>query len=199
MTRPYTLIDTWASVAHAPPDDLISVAELEDYLDRTWGSLLNITIRPPKVTATADLFALLDTNRDARLTETELTTAPARLSLLDLNDDESVTVDELVTPGLRVRDGTASRSPLVSLETSEQRSEALTRLLDEYGSTGGGGDRMVPVERVSLPPMEMDRIDLNGDKRLDRSELKDWLDNGTPHNVLGLELFRATRGKSQFF
>ena len=88
VSRPYTLVDTWASVDLAPPDDKISLAELVDYLDRTWGSLLSISVRAPRATPTVDLFALLDTDRDARLTETELTAASTRLSLLDLNDDE---------------------------------------------------------------------------------------------------------------
>jgi Ca2+-binding EF-hand superfamily protein len=198
VSRPYTLVDTWASVDLAPPDDKISLAELVDYLDRTWGSLLSISVRAPRATPTVDLFALLDTDRDARLTETELTAASTRLSLLDLNDDELITLDELVTPGLSPRDGASLRSPLVSLETADQRSDALARLLDEYGSGTGAGEREVEVEKLSLIPTDLERFDLNCNGRLDRAELRNWLENGEAQNLLGLEFFRTKRGKSQF-
>jgi len=199
MSRPYTLVDTWASVDIAPADDQITLAELIDYLDRTWGSLITVTLRPPRANPTVDLFALLDADRDARLTRAELTAARTRLASLDLNDDETISLDELVTPGLSAPEAAGLRSPLLPLETATQRGEAVARLLSEYGVTPEGSPtRGVPVDRLSAGSDNAGLFDEDRSGRLESAELTSWLEQPTLQSVLGVEFFRRTRGKSRF-
>src|SRR5258708_31025783 len=61
-----SIADRWEAVDLNPADDKVSVDELAAYIDRVFGSPFLLSVKQ-LATQSVDLFALLDLNRDGRL------------------------------------------------------------------------------------------------------------------------------------
>jgi Ca2+-binding EF-hand superfamily protein len=91
-----------------------------------------------------ELFKLLDTNKDGKLSRSELLQAPAALLQRDADDDEMVTAQELMppsNPGLYGQvffdngmQGPPAASPVVLLTPEESSRSMARRLLARYGA-----------------------------------------------------------------
>jgi Ca2+-binding EF-hand superfamily protein len=134
------------------------------------------------------LFALLDTDRDGKLSKEELAKAPAVLAKFDRNDDELIDAQEL-QDGLgrdqiaRVAERRAGRvtaqpgPPVVLLGHGDsarrltQRLSVANQLLAYYDRDG---DRKLSRDEIGLPADLFDRLDTNHDGKLDSLELLRW-------------------------
>ncbi|MFN7767950.1 MAG: hypothetical protein ACK5UC_12165 [Planctomycetaceae bacterium] len=141
----YTLVDTWISVDANPADDRVSVAELNDYLNRILGSPLVLASRPQRASQQVDLLPLLDANGDGGLAPEELQAAQKILYRQDFDEDDILAVDEI--DGRQADGGFVPRvmieSPLLPLGTPADRELAARQLLVRYGTTDPGGERVV--------------------------------------------------------
>lgn len=141
----YTLVDTWVSVDANPADDRVSVAELDNYLNRILGSPLVLVNRPQRSSQQVDLLPLLDANGDGGLAQEELQAAREILYRQDFDEDDILAVDEI--DGRQADGGLAPRvmteSPLLPLGTPADRELAARQLLVRYGAASPGGERVV--------------------------------------------------------
>src|SRR5262249_40070445 len=82
------IADRWEAVDRDPADDKVSLDELAAYIDRIFGGTFLLSMKPQRATQSIDLFAVLDRNRDGKLSHEELEAAAEALHKLDLDDDE---------------------------------------------------------------------------------------------------------------
>jgi Ca2+-binding EF-hand superfamily protein len=89
-------------------------------------------VEPPSGTAVArTAFALLDTNRDGKLTAKQLAAAPAALLKADRNDDDVVTLEEMEASAL-LRPVATARAPVILLGPNLTAAELARRLQEHY-------------------------------------------------------------------
>jgi Ca2+-binding EF-hand superfamily protein len=136
---------------------------------------------------TERLFAILDTDRDGKLSKEELERAPAVLAKYDRNDDELIDAQEL-QDGLgrgaiaRIAERRPGRvtppgPPIVLLGHGDsarrltQRLTVANQLLSYYDRDG---DRKLSREEIGFPAELFDRLDTNHDGKLDSLELLRW-------------------------
>jgi Ca2+-binding EF-hand superfamily protein len=137
---------------------------------------------------TERLFALLDTDRDGKLSKEEMERAPAILAKYDRNDDELIDQQELQeglgrTAIARIaerRPGRVTRQPgppVVLLGHGDsarrltQRLSVANQLLSYYDRDD---DRKLSREEIGFPAELFDRLDANHDGQLDSLELLRW-------------------------
>lgn len=184
-------------------DGKVTRAELADWYRRigatpfqiqSGGGPQNIAfVKPALVVPTSSLpadalneklFALLDADKNGKLSREELARAPAILHKLDLNEDEMVSAQEL-SGGIEREEGTsvnfvvayeseprAANGPFVPVKAGEASKELARRLLNHYGGKKG----KAPKTKLARPDLGIDeasfkRLDKDEDGKLDCEEL----------------------------
>jgi Ca2+-binding EF-hand superfamily protein len=140
---------------------------------------------PPSADAINEkLFALLDSNRDGKLSREELARASTVLHRLDIDDDEMVSAQEMsgnldsdFGTGVFATvafDGEASNNngPFVPVKSGAANKELAQRLLNHYGRNGGNGPaKQLTRQDLGLSEATFKRLDKDEDGKLDREEL----------------------------
>jgi Ca2+-binding EF-hand superfamily protein len=131
------------------------------------------------------LFALLDTDKDGKLSRKELEAAPAILMKQDADDDETVSVEEImpiraqggaggfviVNTGNFTPPGNAS-GVVMMLHPGEPRAALARRLLQHYAGKGGKKDaKKLTRADLGLDEATFARLDADEDGALDAEEL----------------------------
>jgi Ca2+-binding EF-hand superfamily protein len=128
------------------------------------------------------LFKLLDTNGDGKLTKAKLLAAPAVLLKRDHNEDEMITPDEITqtNPGPVVLNETVialdysvalsqnNAGPFRLVSRGESSLELARALQSQYAPKDGRG---LTREHLGLDAATFDRLDVDGNGRLDLEEL----------------------------
>ena len=189
----------------ADGDGKVSRAELADYYrknggapfqliggnggaDSVWATraFLDVTGLPGGSSGSADalnkaLLALLDTDKDGKLSRKELAAAPARLLKKDANDDEMVTSAELLGQASPAQGGyrllvsgsvavpLTADSPFVTVTPGVSARALAKRLRDKYGPKGKGG--RLGRKELGLDAATFKLLDADEDGQLDAEEL----------------------------
>jgi Ca2+-binding EF-hand superfamily protein len=130
------------------------------------------------------LFNHLDADHDGRLSMAELDDAERRLTRLDQNDDECVSPQELLEGSA----GRAARMPQgaqpvasqkLKLVPREDGPRRITRRLEMARAVlahyDRDSDRKLSPDEIAWPKEAFERLDRNGDGRLDALELLRWV------------------------
>ena len=192
----------WVSVDRDPADDRVSVDELADWIGRVLGFPVSLSSRPLRLTQSIDLFDLIDTDHDGRLTIDEQARAAEALHKLDLDEDDAFTIEEvapLQTQRMRAaaQNGQArggSDQPLFLLSDQESLAAAASRLLQRYAPEAEEGTSLAPAS-LNLESDEIAPFDADRDGRLNESELTAMLASPPAHIELEAQLQRLKPGK----
>jgi Ca2+-binding EF-hand superfamily protein len=198
-----SIADRWEAVDRDPADDKVSLDELAAYIDRIFGGTFLLSMKPQRATQSIDLFAVLDRNRDGKLSHEELDAAPEALHKLDLDDDETFTIDELLpyrnpqVPQVPAVPGNqATDQPFMLLADDESIARAVQQLQQRYGSAHSRGSAP-QLDRASLglDAAVFASHDVDRDGTLDGGELTTFLRNPVAHVVIEAQLPQAKAGK----
>ncbi len=198
-----SIADRWEAVDIDPADDKVSLGELAAYIDRIFGSTFLLSMKPQRASQSVDLFALLDLNRDGRLSREEVSAAAQALHKLDLDDDETFTIDELQpyrnpqVPQVPALAGNqATDQPFLLLDDVESIAKAVEQLQQRYGNErSGGSSARFDRATLGLDVANFEAYDADRDGALDTGELTAFLQNPVPHLVIDAQLPQANRGK----
>jgi Ca2+-binding EF-hand superfamily protein len=160
----------------ASADRRIDVPALLAYLERTCGPFTAIAGSPTAASAAPALFGLLDQDRDAQLSRSELDQAAEQLLGRDFDDDQLISPRDLVVdPTLRT-DRSAAPATIADVVVvlgpsmaPESVAAALVRHFDR-NADGRLSIRPVAAELSALPAAVL-RLDANDDGQLDADEL----------------------------
>jgi Ca2+-binding EF-hand superfamily protein len=132
------------------------------------------------------IFALLDTNKDGKLSKEELAAAPTRFATRDVNDDEMITPQELLPRGAsgdtvvkqnaaavvvtRTGQPTASPAdaPVMLIVPGESGTPLARRLIARYAPKG---KTKLTAADLGMDKPTFDRLDADKDGQLDAEEL----------------------------
>jgi Ca2+-binding EF-hand superfamily protein len=130
------------------------------------------------------LFALLDTNKDGKLSRAELTAAPDVLQKMDLDDDETVNGQEIAgnapsSIGSDVAFAVAMPGqqqqpppPFFMVKPGEGGKDLARQLLQRYGPKNQRpAARKLTRQNLGLTQEAFDKLDVDGDGVLDSEEL----------------------------
>jgi Ca2+-binding EF-hand superfamily protein len=150
---------------------------------------------PPQAEAITDaLFAILDTNKDGKLTREKLLAAEKVLLKLDLEDNEMITIRDIITVSEKQAAGpTAARPPggpfggppggprprqptgplpVVLIGPDGTADKLAKEMLAKYGKDGKEGKATdVSREELGLDAATFKLLDADGDGKLDANEL----------------------------
>jgi Ca2+-binding EF-hand superfamily protein len=166
-----------------PADGKVTREELRRYYRLHGAGPLHVEIgrRPNPADPLSDaVFRHLDTNKDGKLSMTELDNAFAALSKLDVNDDEMITLEELTpTPYVDysfagVPRGRFDLSPLPFILVPPGESLALTARLVISRLDRDQDGRLNRAE-IGMDAATFQQVDTNRDGQLDAAELAAWL------------------------
>jgi len=193
-----SIADRWEAVDRDPADDKVSLEELAAYIDRIFGSTFLLSMKPQRATQSVDLFAVLDLNRDGRLSREELAAAPQALHKLDLDDDETYTIDELtpyrnpqVPQAPAVAANQVTDQPFVLVDDVESIARAVVQLQQRYATEKSRFDRAA----LGLGEADFALSDADRDGTFDARELAAFLQNPVPHLVIEAQLMQSKPGK----
>lgn len=201
----FSVSESWVSVDRDPADDQVTVAELADWIDRILGFPFSLAARPERATQSIDLFGLLDTNHDGRLSVAEQRAAEQTLAKLDLDEDEAFTIDELqpmLSQQARLNPIDASApsadQPFLLLSDDASRKSAAEILQRRYAPTEKSASAKPGLSAATLgiDPAELARSDADQDGVLSQSELEQFLRNPAPHIELAAALLQKKPGRS---
>jgi Ca2+-binding EF-hand superfamily protein len=174
-------------------DGKVSPAELLEYYRLYGGPGLQVQAAPAAFDSAslgAALFALLDTNKDGKLTRDELAAAPA-LMKRDADEDDLVSAVELlsgarpsINPNLNqvnvfpsMRRTPQVNTPPVLIPLAQEGAAHIARfILERYGPAGNPPDKTLSREDIGLERADFARLDTNGDGKLDARELEKFTD-----------------------
>jgi len=132
------------------------------------------------------IFALLDVNKDGKLSKEELLDTPAQFAARDANEDEMLTASEIAPNSgprssnfeaikVAVRDGgmaPAGDGRLLLVNSGEPGSDLARQLLARYGSKEGKpGSKKLTAAQLGLDAATFARLDADKDGALDSEEL----------------------------
>ncbi len=129
----------------------------------------------PPDTYTRALLELLDTDKDGKLSRTELEAAPALLAKLDTDDIDIVSRDELLRASTAWRKDApkppAQDLPFVVLDPADPVRPLTDRLLKAYDRDG---NRRLSRKEIAFRKDLFDRLDADRSGELDVAELDRW-------------------------
>jgi Ca2+-binding EF-hand superfamily protein len=197
-----SIADRWEAVDRDPADDKVSVEELAAYIDRVFGNPFLLSVKQ-LAAQSVDLFALLDLNRDGRLSRDEFEMAARIMHKLDIDDDETFSIDELQP----FRNPQIPQAPIIPIEQSAEQpflllddtdsiAQAAEQLLKRY-VTAGTNSAVAGLGRETLEIDEADFAarDLDGNGLLDQTELAILLTNPVAHLVVEAQLLQTRPGR----
>src|SRR5262245_51830436 len=112
-------------------------------------------------------FALLDTDRDGKLSAKELAAAPARLLKADRNDDDLVTLEEMEACALQEGAGREDAGRVLLLDPETPAAELVRRLKTCYGKDKTG----LTIKDLGLDKKTLQLLDKDQDGKLNDDEL----------------------------
>ncbi len=163
-----------------------------------YGAKVIILGQPEEINASElndAIFALLDKNKDGKLSREELAAAPAIFARLDANDDEMITPKEIVpTPGSKPTYGfikeqaaaavVVSRveptaksedSPVMLIDPAESGSALAQQLLKRYSPKNGKpAAKKLKAADLGMDPATFNELDADKDGALDAEELSQF-------------------------
>ena len=197
-----SIADRWEAVDLDPADDKVSVEELATYIDRVFGSPFLLSVSQ-LATQSVDLFALLDLNRDGRLSRDEFEMAARILHKLDIDDDETFSLNELQpfrnpqvlrAPAVPIEQ--SAEQPFLLLDDADSTSQAAGQLLQRYGIAGSKATAAgLGREALGIDAAVFTARDLDGNGLLDKTELTALLTNPVPHLVVEAQLLQTKPGR----
>jgi len=194
---------SWVSVDRDPADEKVTVVELADWIDRVLGFPLSLSSRPARSTQNIDLFGLLDTNHDGRLTLDEQRNAAQSIRKLDLDEDDAFTIEELAPlQNERLRaaaqagmSAPAADQPLLLLSNDEWYRSAAESLIQRYSPADDASRTGLPTSMIGFDVSEVSPFDEDRDGSLNAAELVALLKSPPVHIELAIRLIQSKPGK----
>ncbi|HEY3787736.1 MAG TPA: EF-hand domain-containing protein, partial [Urbifossiella sp.] len=155
--------------------EIVPAAKLNEALERVAGDTL--AFRQDNTARKTDdqVFAVLDTNKDGVLSESEIVESPNLLLARDQDEDDCMTIDEFTPPeapmpGLVI--GLQPEKPLAAVSTLLIDGSGplfAPRLIRRYDRSGDG---RLSEKEIGLSPERFRALDADGDGKLSAEELK---------------------------
>jgi Ca2+-binding EF-hand superfamily protein len=175
----------FATIDIAPPDGKITLEELQSYyrhagagpLQLEWGKRSEQAGDP----LTDALFRHLDRDKDGKLSRTELESALTSLASLDNNLDDLISANELapnrVGPSVSFQPLAAAEPisddvPFFLTYPTDAARAVTSRLLRRYDKDRDG---CLSPSEIAFSRQTFDRLDADGNGKLDEEELAHWL------------------------
>jgi Ca2+-binding EF-hand superfamily protein len=175
----------FAAIDVAPADGKITLEELQSFYRRAGAGPLQLEWGNRQANApdplTDSLFRTLDRDKDGKLSRAELEAAINTLAPLDNNLDDLISAGELVPnyggsgvsfQPLAVFEPTPEEMPFFLTFPTDLAHAVTARLLRRYDQDKDG---CLSRSEIAFDKELFDRLDANGDGKLDEDELAHWL------------------------
>jgi Ca2+-binding EF-hand superfamily protein len=181
-----TLTLTWKDFDTEPADNHLSPDEFSRVVQGALGTPFEVRFQSRSATRSAELFTRLDHDSDGLLTASEVSNGAQQLRRLDLDDDHTFSLNEL--DPLQYESTRPESRPFVALANTNHRLLA-DRLIARYTAANTAANpQTIATSRIGLAPAQSAKLDLDGDGRLNRSELTAYLAHPTPHETINASL-----------
>jgi Ca2+-binding EF-hand superfamily protein len=184
------LTRTWKDFDTEPADNHLSPDEFSRVVQGALGTPFEVRVQSRSATRSAELFTRLDHDSDGLLTASEVSNGAQQLRRLDLDDDHTFSLNEL--DPLQYESTRPESRHFVALANANHRLLA-DRLIARYTTTNtaantAANSQTIATSRTGLAPAQAAKLDLDGDGRLNRSELTAYLAHPTPHETINASL-----------
>ena len=180
------LTRTWKDFDTEPTDNHLSPDEFSRVVQGALGTPFEVRVQSRSATRSAELFTRLDHDSDGLLTASEVSNGAQQLRRLDLDDDHTYSLNEL--DPLQFESTRRESRPFVALANANHRLLA-DRLIARYTTTNTAANpQTIATLKLGLAPAQAAKLDLDGDGRLNRSELTAYLAHPTPHETINASL-----------